>query len=251
MDVRNKIVAGNWKMNKNVREAHELFSSIATLKSSSVEIVVAPPFLYLESFSSSNSAIQLSAQNCAATNNGAFTGEISAEMLASLNISYSLVGHSERRVIFQESDEQIKLKINQLLAHSISPIFCCGESLTEREAGLEKKVILDQLNNALFHLKKNEIEKIIIAYEPVWAIGTGKTATAAQAQEMHAFIREQLAIKYSYEIAQKIPILYGGSCNASNAAELFSNLDVDGGLIGGASLQVETFEAIIKALEKS
>ena len=137
------------------------------------------------------------------------------------------------------------------MAHSISPIFCCGESLAEREASLEKKVILEQLNNALFHLNTNEIEKIIIAYEPVWAIGTGKTATAAQAQEMHEFIREQLAIKYSNEIAQKIPILYGGSCNASNAAELFSNEDVDGGLIGGASLQVETFEAIIKALEKS
>jgi triosephosphate isomerase len=251
MDVRNKIVAGNWKMNKNVREAHELFASIATLKSSSVEIIVAPPFLYLESFSSSNSAIQLSAQNCAASNNGAFTGEISAEMLASLNITYSLVGHSERRVIFQESDEEIKLKINQLLAHSIFPIFCCGESLAEREAGLEKKVILDQLNKALFHLNATEMEKVIIAYEPVWAIGTGKTATAAQAQEMHAFIREQLAIKYSNELAQKIPILYGGSCNASNAEELFSNKDVDGGLIGGASLQLASFEAIIKALEKS
>lgn len=249
--MRKKIVAGNWKMNKNVREAHELFDAINKINSNDVEIVVAPPFLYLESFSSSESNIKISAQNCAATLNGAFTGEVSAEMLASLKVSYSLVGHSERRTLFNETDQQIQNKVNQLLNFSICPIFCCGESLAEREAGIEKNIILSQLSKALFHLSSNQIQQVVIAYEPVWAIGTGKTATAAQAQEMHAYIREQLGVHYTNEIAQKISILYGGSCNASNAAELFANIDVDGGLIGGASLQAESFDAIIKALEKS
>jgi triosephosphate isomerase len=161
------------------------------------------------------------------------------------------VGHSERRSYYKESDEQLKLKVNQLLSNGLKPIFCCGESLEERESGQEKKVILHQLESALFHLTPDDIANVMIAYEPVWAIGTGKTATLDQAQEMHAFIRKELENKYSVTVSQKMNILYGGSCNASNAAELFSNKDVDGGLIGGASLQVDSFEAIIRALEKS
>lgn len=250
-ELRRKFVVGNWKMNKNVREAHELFSNINAIQSASVEVVIAPPFLYLESFSKVKAGVQLCAQNCAATNNGAFTGEVSAEMLASLTVSYCLVGHSERRSYYKESDEQLKLKVNQLLSNGLTPIFCCGESLEERESGQENKVILHQLESALFHLSPDDIAKVMIAYEPVWAIGTGKTASSEQAQEMHAFIRKELENKYSVTVSQKMNILYGGSCNAANAAELFSNKDVDGGLIGGASLQVDSFEAIIRALEKS
>lgn len=247
--MRKRIVAGNWKMNMNNSDARVLFESLNNSQiASSVDIIVAPPSIYLSEFvGKKNKHICLAAQNCSDSENGAYTGEISASMLYSIGVEYCLVGHSERRQYQNESDILIKQKVNVLLENKVTPIFCCGENLDKRESGDFYKVIQSQLENSLFHLSNSEIKEVVIAYEPVWAIGTGVTASPGQAQEIHAFIRSLLVEKYSLETAEEISILYGGSCNASNAKELFMNKDVDGGLIGGAALDVDSFSAIIKS----
>jgi len=247
--MRKKIVAGNWKMNMNNSDARVLFESLNNSQiASSVDIIVAPPSIYLSEFvGKKNKHICLAAQNCSDSENGAYTGEISASMLYSIGVEYCLVGHSERRQYQNESDILLKQKVNVLLENKVTPIFCCGENLDKRESGDFYKVIQSQLENSLFHLSNSEIKEVVIAYEPVWAIGTGVTASPGQAQEIHAFIRSLLVEKYSLETAEEISILYGGSCNASNAKELFMNKDVDGGLIGGAALDVDSFSAIIKS----
>jgi len=247
--MRKRIVAGNWKMNMNNSDAHALFQSLNNTEVvTATEIIVAPPSVYLSDFASSkNKNIYLAAQNCSDNENGAYTGEISASMLYSIGVEYCLVGHSERRQYQNESDLLLKQKINVLLENKVIPIFCCGENLEKRESGDFYKVIQAQIENSLFHLTDSEIKGVVIAYEPIWAIGTGKTASSEQAQEIHAFIRGLLVEKYSLETADEISILYGGSCKASNAKELFMNRDVDGGLIGGAALDVDSFLAIIGA----
>ena len=247
--MRKRIVAGNWKMNMNNSDAHSLFESLNNIKRvSSTEIIVAPPSLYLSEFASEKGKqICLAAQNCSDNENGAYTGEISASMLYSIGVKYCLVGHSERRQYQKESDLLLKQKINTLLKNKVIPIFCCGENLEQRESGDFRQVIQAQIENSLFHLTDSEIKEVVIAYEPIWAIGTGVTASSDQAQEIHAFIRALLVEKYSLQTAEEISILYGGSCKASNAKELFMNKDVDGGLIGGAALDVDSFSAIIKS----
>ncbi|MFA6704647.1 MAG: triose-phosphate isomerase [Bacteroidales bacterium] len=250
--MRRNIVAGNWKMNLSFELADDLVNDIAE-KLDSVElnadVVICPPFPYLELTSdlAQESNFFAGAQNVASFDNGAYTGEVSSEMLASMNVDYCIVGHSERRKYFNETNQEIATKITKLLKDDIKPIFCLGEVLEERESGKHFDVVQKQLEESLFNLTSQEILNVVIAYEPVWAIGTGKTATSLQAQEMHAFIRSLLDKKYGNEVAEEISILYGGSCNAKNAKELFANKDVDGGLIGGASLKAEDFLAIIKS----
>lgn len=250
--MRRNIVAGNWKMNLSFELADDLVNDIAE-KLDSVElnadVVICPPFPYLELTSdlAQESNFFAGAQNVASFDNGAYTGEVSSEMLASMNVDYCIVGHSERRKYFNETNQEIATKITKLLKDDIKPIFCLGEVLEERESVKHFDVVQKQLEESLFNLTSQEILNVVIAYEPVWAIGTGKTATSLQAQEMHAFIRSLLDKKYGNEVAEEISILYGGSCNAKNAKELFANKDVDGGLIGGASLKAEDFLAIIKS----
>ncbi len=244
--MRKNIVAGNWKMNLNFFQAEDLIDEIANgidEKNLKCEVVVCPPAIYLEIASdyANESMLKAGAQNVSEHKQGAFTGEISAEMLASIELDYCIVGHSERRKYFNETDKQISQKIDRLLDFSISPIFCCGEVLEQRENGRQFDIVKAQITNGIFHLNADEFSNIVIAYEPVWAIGTGKTATPQQAQEMHAFIRNLIAEKYDEETAENTSILYGGSCNASNTKELFANSDVDGGLIGGASLKKDEF----------
>ncbi len=244
--MRKNIVAGNWKMNLTFQEAEDLIDEIANNldeENLKCEVVVCPPALYLEVASdyADESRLRAGAQNVSEYEQGAFTGEISAKMLASIQIEYCIVGHSERRKYFGETNAQIARKIDRLLDYSIQPIFCCGEVLQEREENRQFDVVKQQIEESLFHLTPEEFSNVVIAYEPVWAIGTGKTATPAQAQEMHAFIRGLIAGKYGDQTAQDTSILYGGSCNASNAKELFANPDVDGGLIGGASLKKNEF----------
>jgi triosephosphate isomerase len=248
--MRKKIVAGNWKMNLSAEKANLLFNEVSKIASDKVMVMVAPAFVYLNEFSKINTPIVIAAQNCAAYERGAYTGEVSAEMLKSINVNYVIIGHSERRAYFGETNEVVKNKVDLALSNGLCPIVCCGESLEERESGKEKIIIKEQLEQALFHLDKQQIRSVIIAYEPVWAIGTGKTASPDQAQEIHAYIRELLMHQFGEEVAQQISILYGGSCNAQNAEQLFANKDVDGGLIGGAALDASSFESIIRILEK-
>ena len=252
--MRQKIVAGNWKMNKSFEEADELlFDIIKRLenKPDDVQMIVCPPAVYLElatdMVEEEDVALMVGAQNVSQFENGAYTGEISASMYSSMNLDFCIVGHSERRKYFGESNEVLAQKVDRLLEYGIQPIFCCGEVLEEREAGKHFDVVKMQISESLFHLTTQEVSNVIVAYEPVWAIGTGKTATAEQAQEMHAFIRGLFKEKYGEEIACEISILYGGSCNPTNAAELFANPDVDGGLIGGASLKAEDFIKIAQS----
>lgn len=248
--MRRNIVAGNWKMNLGFEEADDLVNLIAE-KLDEVEtettVIVCPPYPYLELTSdlAQESNFFAGAQNVSSFDNGAYTGEVSAQMLASMNIDYCIVGHSERRKYFHETNQEISTKVVKLLESGISPIFCCGEDLEERESEKHFDVVKTQIVESLFNLTGEEILDVIIAYEPVWAIGTGKTATGAQAQEMHAYIRSLLTEKYGKEVSEEISILYGGSCNPKNAKELFANKDVDGGLIGGASLKADDFLAII------
>ena len=247
--MRKKIVAGNWKMNKNFSEAEELTDQIflgMEGKSFKCEVVLCPPAPYLEMTTdyAEESRLRIGAQNVSEYEKGAYTGEISASMLASLDIEYCIVGHSERRKYFHESHQQLAEKTDRLLDFGIKPIFCIGEVLEEREKDIHFEVVKKQLEESLFHLNKDEFSNVVLAYEPVWAIGTGKTATPDQAQEMHAYIRKQVLDKYGAETAEQISILYGGSCKPSNAKALFSKHDVDGGLIGGASLDAEDFLAI-------
>jgi triosephosphate isomerase len=252
--MKNKIVAGNWKMNKSFSDAEDLIVAIAEgieEKSTTVEVIIFPPFVYLEMATDieQESDLMIGTQNISQFESGAYTGEISAEMLESLEVRFSIIGHSERRKYFNETNEILAQKVNMAIKHNISPVFCVGETLEERTADKQFAVIEQQLNESLFHLSEKEFEQVIIAYEPVWAIGTGVTATAGQAQEMHAYIRELVAKKYTQTIADEGFILYGGSCNADNAEVLFALPDVDGGLIGGASLDAEQFLKIVDAAE--
>ena len=251
--MRKNIVAGNWKMNKNLQEGlalvDELLVAMANRDKVNCDVVLGTPFIHLASVSAaiSDKRVGVAAQNCADKASGAYTGETSAAMIASTGAKYVILGHSERRTYYGETDATLKEKVILALANGLTPIFCIGEVLEERESGKQNEVVKSQIENALFNLSASEFSKIVLAYEPVWAIGTGKTATPAQAQEMHAFIRQTLAAKYGKEVADNTSILYGGSANAANAKELFSNPDVDGGLIGGASLEVEKFMPIIDA----
>lgn len=254
--MRKRMVAGNWKMNNNASQASELLYSIGEKledpKSNNVEVVICPPHLYLSEAvdAAEECDFSVGAQNVAEWEKGAYTGEVSAEMLKSMEVQYCIVGHSERRKYFKETDAQIKNKVLLLLKNEIRPIVCCGEALEEREAGHHFNVVGKQIKEALFGFSVEEFDKVVIAYEPVWAIGTGKTATPEQAQEMHAFIRGLVEKQYGKETADNLTILYGGSCNAKNAKELFKKPDVDGGLIGGASLVADDFVAIVESFEK-
>ena len=251
--MRKKIVAGNWKMNKTLPEgiqlAEEVNEKVKALQVPEVKVILGTPFIHLAEVSKivDPAIISISAQNCATEASGAYTGEISAAMVASTGSTHVILGHSERRSYYGETDAILVKKVAQALANQLEIIFCIGEVLAEREAGKHFEVVKSQLENGLFQLSPEEFSHIILAYEPVWAIGTGKTATSAQAQEMHAFIRKVLTEKYGKEIAENTSILYGGSCNAGNADAIFSNPDVDGGLIGGASLKAADFFEIIKA----
>ena len=250
--MRRKIVAGNWKMNTTPAEGVELLKGVAALKStapSDVELIVGVPFTHLCSVKDAAAAagIAVSAQNCADHESGAYTGEVSAKMIASLGAKYVILGHSERREYYGETSETLNKKMALAYANGLAPIYCVGEKLDEREAGKHFDVVRAQIEEVVFQLTPEQFGSLVIAYEPVWAIGTGKTATAEQAQEIHAFIRGVLAEKFGAAAADKTPILYGGSCKPSNAAEIFSKADVDGGLIGGASLVADDFIAIAKA----
>jgi triosephosphate isomerase len=250
-----KLVIGNWKMNTSFDEAQDLIIGIMeALESVTLEtgVVLCPPSPYLEvatDHAEDSDLFNVGAQNCSEFDNGAYTGEVSVEMLASIGVDFCITGHSERRKYFGETNETVTKKVNQLLKFGLVPVVCCGETLEERKENRHFEVVEKQLAEALFHLPKEHFEQVVIAYEPVWAIGTGETATPKQAQEMHAFIRNLIEKKYGTETAYNSYILYGGSCNAKNAVELFSQNDVDGGLIGGASLKVEDFVAIIEAGE--
>jgi triosephosphate isomerase len=245
--MRKKIVAGNWKMNKTFSEAETLITEIADalddINLHGTEVVLCPPALYLEMAMdvAFESNFKVGAQNIYPEDSGAFTGEISPLMLKELKVAYCIIGHSERRKYFHETNEFLRLKVVALLKHDIIPIFCCGEVLPEREAKQHFEVVKKQVEDSLFNLPVKSFRNVVIAYEPVWAIGTGVTATKEQAQEMHAFIRGLIAAKYDGTTANGTTILYGGSCNGKNARELFSQPDVDGGLIGGASLKTDEF----------
>jgi triosephosphate isomerase len=250
--MRKNIVAGNWKMNMNLQEGLALAQELnEALKGKTVncDVVIGTPFIHLAGVAASidTSRIGVAAQNCADKVSGAYTGEISAAMIASTGAQYVILGHSERRAYYHETAATLKEKVTLALANGLTPIFCVGEVLDERESEQHFEVVQSQIAASLFDLSADDFGKIVLAYEPVWAIGTGKTATAAQAQEMHAFIRRTLAEKYGQAVADDTSILYGGSANASNAKELFTNPDVDGGLIGGASLAVDKFMPIIEA----
>ena len=253
--MRKQIAAANWKMNCTYQQAEKLLDEVLQseiILSYGSEVIFAVPFPYLimaNSEVADEPNYSVAAQNCHQKKSGAYTGEVSAEMLRSIAINYCIIGHSERREYFLETNQVLAEKINACLEHDISPIFCCGEPLTVREAGKQNAHVETQMIESLFHLTETQLKKIIIAYEPIWAIGTGKTASTQQAQEMHAYIRSILAKQYSAEIADEIPILYGGSVKASNAAELLSSPDVDGGLVGGASLVAKEFIEIMKALK--
>jgi triosephosphate isomerase len=245
--MRKKIVAGNWKMNKTFPEALDLSAKIVNLNNNNnCLLILFPPTIFASEIikHTKNTSIKVGVQNSSQYEAGAYTGEISADMIQSIGIEYALVGHSERREYFNEENKVLALKVNQLLKNGITPIYCCGEMFPEREKSNHFNVVKSQLEEGLFHLNELQIENCIVAYEPVWAIGTGVTATSEQAQEMHQYIRELLTEKYGHKISESISILYGGSCNPSNAKELFANKDVDGGLIGGASLVAENFIAI-------
>ncbi len=248
--MRKKIVAGNWKMNTLLKEGMELAEAVEKLekeKTSDALLIIAPPYTHLSKVSDLIDQVKLSAQNCASEESGAFTGEISPDMLVSAGVEYVILGHSERRSYYGEDNELLNKKTKLALSKGLKPIYCCGEVLKEREGGVLFEVIREQITVGLAGLNKADMQKIIIAYEPVWAIGTGVVATPQQAQEMHKFIRDLLAELFDAEVAENMTILYGGSCKPSNAAELFSNPDVDGGLIGGASLKAEDFLAIVNS----
>lgn len=253
--MRRKIVAGNWKMNLQPEEVNSLTSEIINMVKSEVLsdtlVVIAPPFIYLNRVNKllpeKDKKILLAAQNCASSPSGAFTGEVSAGMIKSSGASFVIIGHSERRKFFNESNEELAKKVSLVFENNMEPIFCCGETLEERNNGQHFKIITRQIEEGLFHISGDTASRIVIAYEPVWAIGTGNTASPAQAQEMHLFIRNLLEKKYG-RLASQISLLYGGSCNEQNAAELFSLPDIDGGLIGGASLKSRSFVNIIKCM---
>ncbi|WPV02541.1 triose-phosphate isomerase [Mucilaginibacter sp. cycad4] len=251
--MRKKIVAGNWKMNLDYNEGLALFSEIINMVKDEItgtqEAVICSPFIHIHSLvqlSKGYSKIAVGAQNAHQEEKGAYTGEISAKMIKSTGAAYVILGHSERRQYFGETNALLAKKTDTALKNDLRPIFCIGETLQEREANTHFDVIKTQLVEGIFHLDAEQFAKLVIAYEPVWAIGTGVTASSAQAQEIHEFIRKEIAVKYSQEVADATTILYGGSCNPTNAAELFAQADIDGGLIGGASLKSRDFTDIVK-----
>jgi triosephosphate isomerase (TIM) len=253
--MRKQIAAANWKMNLSFQQAEKLLDEVmaASIRlSANQQVIFAVPFPYLlmaRSGVAEERNYSISAQNCYNKKSGAFTGEVSAEMLHSIGVPYCIVGHSERREYFNETNATLAEKINLCLENYITPIFCCGEALNIRESGTQNEFVATQLEESLFHLPAEKLKDIIIAYEPIWAIGTGKTASTAQAQEMHAHLRSTLALQYGKNIADRVSILYGGSVKANNAKELFSCSDVDGGLVGGASLVPADFVEIIRGLK--
>lgn len=249
--MRRQIVAGNWKMNNGLIQTESLIVELKKQsKTSNAEVMIAPTFTNLwHAFEATRQHdIEVIAQNMHFAENGAYTGEISAGMLKSIGIQTVILGHSERRAYYNETDEALAKKIDAGLSYDMNMIFCFGEELTDRKTGNEEAVVESKIKNALFHLDESAFKNIILAYEPVWAIGTGETATPEQAQDMHAFIRKTLEGKYGQEVADSVSILYGGSVKPNNAKEIFSKPDVDGGLIGGASLKAEDFFAIINAI---
>ncbi|MCP4551586.1 MAG: triose-phosphate isomerase [Bacteroidetes bacterium] len=251
--MRKYIVAGNWKMNLSFDDAEELIESLIDLKKGDelegLLMIVCPSFPYLELATDFTDEVDIyiGSQNVSNKENGAYTGEVSASMLNSMDVAYCIVGHSERRKYFKETPEQIREKIDLLLEQAIKPIFCCGELVDERNENLHFLVVKAQIEQSLFHLNSEEIKNVVMAYEPVWAIGTGLTATPEQAEEMHAYIRKLISDKYGESIADEMSILYGGSCNANNARNLFAQPNIDGGLIGGASLNADDFYRIYKS----
>lgn len=252
--MRKKIAAANWKMNLTLAQGEQLINDILSsgikLKEGQ-EVVIATPFPYLlkaKALLKNYPGFYLGAQNCYSEKSGAYTGEVSAEMLQSVGVDYVILGHSERREYFTESNAMLAKKIDLTLSNGLKPIFCCGEPLEVRKAETQNEYVAKQLEESLFHLSAEQLQQVVIAYEPIWAIGTGLTASAQQAQDMHAFIRAQIAAKYGREIALHLSILYGGSAKPGNAGELFACPDVDGGLIGGASLVAADFIAIAEKL---
>ena len=253
--MREKIVAGNWKMNKDRNQASQLALEIQQemlrQPPKADKVILAPPYVFLSEIAelvAETEGLFLSAQNCHQESSGAFTGEISASMLKSLDVDYVILGHSERREYFEESNQLLAKKLDTALNQGLTPIFCCGEPLSIRESNQQQAYVNGQLTESLFHLTQDNFRRLVIAYEPIWAIGTGKTASAEQAQQMHASIRQHIASHFGEELARLIPILYGGSCKPSNAREIFAGADVDGGLIGGASLNAADFMAIANSL---
>lgn len=253
--MRKQIAAANWKMNLSLQQGEQLLNDIIgkphSLKENQEAIFAVPaPYIPMaQSKLRNKDHVFVAAQNCHSKKSGAYTGEISVDMLSSLGVQYVVIGHSERREYFNESNAFLAEKVNICLENNIHPIFCCGEPLQIREAGTQNDYVGKQLQESLYHLTEQQLRKIVIAYEPIWAIGTGKTASSEQAQEMHAFIRNHIELVYGSSTANAISILYGGSVKASNAVELFSQPDVDGGLVGGASLIADEFVAIINALK--
>jgi len=251
--MRKKIVAGNWKMNMDYEQGLSLFSEVINMAHDEItgkqHIVVCSPFIHLHSLvqlSKGNTRVSVGAQNAHQAESGAYTGETSAKMIHSTGAEYVILGHSERRQYFGESNALLAKKTDTALANGLKPIFCIGETLQERETNVHFDVIKTQLEEGVFHLSAEQFGQVVLAYEPVWAIGTGVTATSAQAQEIHVFIRGEVAKKYGQEVANNTTILYGGSCNAKNAGDLFGQADIDGGLIGGASLKSRDFIDIVK-----
>ena len=252
--MRKKIVAGNWKMNKDHQEAIALSQEIVELVGAELQedvtVILSPPFVHLKAISdivTNHSKVFSSAQNCHEKASGAFTGEVAVSMIKSVGASYVIIGHSERRLYFNESSEQLGQKVDLILEAGLTPIFCCGEQLEIREKDQHFEFVCNQITEGVFHLSAQQFSQLVVAYEPIWAIGTGVTASPEQAQEMHKKIREHLANQYGADIADSTPILYGGSCNPGNASDLFSCPDVDGGLIGGASLKARDFMDILNS----
>jgi len=253
--MRKQIAAANWKMNCTLQQANDLLDGLIKENisiSPDREVIVAVPFPYLmmaKEKLKNSTGFKVAAQNCYTKSSGAFTGEVSAAMLESIAVDYVIIGHSERREIFGEDNKMLAQKVDACLSNNLKPIFCCGEPLQIRENETQNEYVETQIREGLFHLQSDKMENFVVAYEPIWAIGTGKTATAEQAQEMQQHIRNVFKEKYGEAIAQSISILYGGSVKASNAKEIFSKPDVDGGLVGGASLIVAEFASIIKSLK--
>ncbi len=248
---RKKIIAGNWKMNLSHSEAMQLIRDVRDWKSGfDGEVIVFPSFIYLTEAVAllKDSGVKVGAQNCSAKESGAFTGEVSAAMLSSIGVEYLIIGHSERRELFGETNEVLKEKLKVALRHPLKVVFCCGEPLDIRQAGTQEEYVSKQLEESLFALSDEDMLQVVIAYEPVWAIGSGLNATPEQAQQMHAFIRGKMAEQFGKAMALQTRILYGGSCKPDNAAALFRGADVDGGLIGGASLKANDFISIIQSV---
>lgn len=253
--MRKKIVAGNWKMNLNLQDGVALAKEIneaMVAENPNCEVIVCTPFIHLASVADvlDQNLVALGAENCADKTAGAYTGEVSAEMVKSTGAQYVILGHSERRQYYNETPEVLKEKVQLALKNNLKVIFCIGETLEEREANKQNEVCKAELEGSVFNLSAEEFKNVVIAYEPIWAIGTGKTATSDQAEEIHAYIRSIVAEKYGNDVAQETSILYGGSCKADNAPELFAKENIDGGLIGGASLKCADFKGIIDAWKK-